>query len=100
MKINIPRLPTILDIQSLTVNKLMSSEDISKKINDYLKVTKTHTGEKQYGCTVCGKQDISKTPIILHIELHLNIDHSCTKCETVKKTRSDLKLHMFNAHNN
>ena len=91
---------TNIDIPSLTPKKLLSSEDISKKINQYLEVTKTPTGEKQYRCTVCGKQVISKTPMILHMEIHLNIDHPCTKCETVEKTRSDLKLHIFNAHNN
>ena len=53
---------------------------------------------EQYKCIVCGELGDSKTHIILHIELHLNIDHHCTKCDNVEKTRSDLKLHMFNAH--
>ena len=59
-------LPRILDIPSATPNTLLSSEDIYKKITEYLEASKTHTGEKQYGCKVSGKQGISKTPMLLH----------------------------------
>jgi hypothetical protein len=79
-------------------SKAKEAEDIAVKVEANVEVTKLASGKRQYRCRLCGETGGARTPLLLHVELHLDISHACARCDTVERSRSGLKLHMFTAH--
>ena len=83
-----------------TVGNTLKNEEISEKIEANMTVDKDNSGKKKYVCKICWESGHQRTPMLLHVELHLGMALPCPQCDSVERTRSNLKLHMFNAHNN
>ena len=79
-------------------HKVKETDDIVKQIEEKMIVDKNESGKRRYRCGECFEFGYQRTPMVLHVELHLNIQHTCTDCGAVEFTRSAFKLHMFNAH--
>ena len=78
--------------------KVIETDDIMKQIEEKMIVDKNESGKRRYRCGECFEFGYQRTPMVLHVELHLNIQHTCTECGAVEFTRSAFKLHMFNVH--
>ena len=76
----------------------LTNEEISEKIEANMTVDKDNSGKKRFVCKICWESGHQRTPMLLHVELHLGVELPCPQCDSVEQTRSNLKLHMFNAH--
>ena len=77
----------------------LTNEEISEKIEANMTVDKDNTGKRRYVCKICWESGHQRTPMLIHVELHLGIQLPCPHCHSIEQTRSNLKLHLFNAHN-
>ena len=85
-------------LEYVETTSTLTNEEISEKIEANMTVDKDNSGKKRYVCRICWESGGQRTPMLLHIELHLGLQLPCPHCDAREKTRSNLKLHMFNAH--
>ena len=85
-------------LENIETTNTLTNEEISEKIEANMTVDKDNSGKKRYVCRICWESGGQRTPMLLHVELHLGLQLPCPHCDSREKTRSNLKLHMFNAH--
>jgi len=55
-------------------------------------------GAFKYVCGRCGKVMPKKDKMRRHVEVHLDLTHSCNQCEKTFKTRNALSHHYKSEH--
>ena len=85
-------------LENVETTNTLTNEEICEKIEANMTVDKDNSGKKRYVCRICWESGGQRTPMLLHVELHLGLQLPCPHCDSREKTRSNLKLHMFNAH--